>query len=79
MVDHCWRWDYHLSLSDLMMRDDVNKKYVRKQTVTITRTEEFSLVDEKLSEKQGYSQLAKVVFQLVKKYIYPYIGRGNDK
>jgi hypothetical protein len=61
-----------------MVCDDVNKKYVRKETVTITRTEEISLVDDKSSKVYSfYFQLVKVVYRLIKKYIFLYKGSSD--
>ena len=55
------------------------KKYVRKETVTITKTEEFSLLNEGNEEQVSNARLASGIWKLIKKYIFSikWIG-GKD-
>ena len=59
----------------------MNKKYVRKEVFTVTRTEEVSFIDEKSSDAQvTKNQLTQGVWLLIKKYLFSYkwIGGKDD-
>ncbi|MFT7430875.1 MAG: hypothetical protein ACI971_001334 [Colwellia sp.] len=54
-------------------------KYVRKETVTITKTEEFNLFNEGNEEQVSNARLASGIWKLIKKHIFSikWIG-GKD-
>ncbi len=59
----------------------MNKKYVRKEVLTVTRTEEVSFSNEKLSDAPVTKhQLAQGAWLLIKKYLFSYkwIGGKDD-
>ena len=59
----------------------MNKKIVRKEIVTITRTEEISLVDGKDADtKVSNVMLAADIWKLIKKYLFSlkWIGGKDD-
>ena len=60
---------------------DVNKKIMRKEIVTITRTEEISLVDGKDADtKVSNVMLTAGIWKLIKKYLFSlkWIGGKDD-
>ena len=57
---------------------DVNKKYVRTEMLTITRTEEVSLVDEKSTDKPAIgTQIVLGAWKLIKKYMFSFKWMGG--
>jgi hypothetical protein len=56
---------------NLRVCGDVNKKYVKKEVVTITRTQEFSIVEDATEDVPiSNTQFVSVIWRLIKKYIF---------
>ena len=59
----------------------MTRKYVKKETVTIIRTEEVSIEDDNITDSQiSNAQLGKAIWMFIKKYLFSYkwIGGKDD-
>lgn len=64
----------------LLNVESTDKKYVRKEVITITRTEEVSVIFAKSpSDQKMEVHFIKGLMMLIKKYLFSYKWiRGND-
>ena len=49
----------------------LTKKFIKTETVTITKTQEVSVVDD------GKKEVGILIWQLIKKYLLRFVGKGE--